>query len=130
MLLGIVTSIIAGAGEPVQCIILAQTVATLALPPSQYQKLRSDANFWSGMFLMIALVMLVCYLVLGISFAYGSERLIRRSRDQAFRSILRQDIAFFDRSDNSVGALTSFISTETTHLAGRLLHNSCERMKG
>ena len=36
----------------------------------------------------------------------------------AFRSMLRQDIAFFDRDENSAGALTSFLSTETKHLSG------------
>ncbi|GIZ42209.1 hypothetical protein CKM354_000548700 [Cercospora kikuchii] len=103
MLFGIIVSILSGAGEPVQCIILAQTVATLSLPSSQYQKLRDDANFWSGMFLMIGLVMLLFSLVFGVSFAYGSEKL---------------DIRFFDRTENSVGGLAAFLSTETTHLAG------------
>lgn len=119
MLLGIMISIIAGAGEPVQCFILAKSISTLSLPPSQYPKLRSDTNFWSGMFVMIAVVMLACSTVLGLSFAYGSERLVRRSRDRAFRSILRQDMQFFDRPENTIGALTSFLSTETTHLAGK-----------
>lgn len=32
--------------------------------------------------------------------------------------MLRQDIAFFDKDGNTAGALTSFLSTETTHLAG------------
>lgn len=32
--------------------------------------------------------------------------------------MLRQDVAFFDREENSAGALTSFSNTETTHLAG------------
>jgi ATP-binding cassette subfamily B (MDR/TAP) protein 1 len=32
--------------------------------------------------------------------------------------MLRQDVAFFDRDENTAGALTSFLSTETTHVAG------------
>ena len=32
--------------------------------------------------------------------------------------MLRQDIAFFDKEENTAGALTSFLSTETTHVAG------------
>lgn len=120
MLLGIIASIVSGAGEPVQCVILAKAIVTLSLPPTQYPRLRSDIALWSGMFVMIAFVMLACSTVLGLSFAYGSERLIHRSRDQAFRSILRQDITFFDRSENTVGSLTSFLSTETTHLAGTM----------
>jgi ATP-binding cassette subfamily B (MDR/TAP) protein 1 len=32
--------------------------------------------------------------------------------------MLRQDIEFFDMEENTAGALTSFLSTETTHVAG------------
>jgi len=32
--------------------------------------------------------------------------------------MLRQDIAFFDKEENTAGALTSFLSTQTTHVAG------------
>ena len=32
--------------------------------------------------------------------------------------MLRQDIEFFDKEENTAGALTSFLSTETTHVAG------------
>lgn len=80
------------------------------------------------MFVMIAVVMLASYLVLGVAFAYGSERLVHRSRDRAYRSILRQDIQFFDRAENTVGALTSFLSTETTHLAGKYFANSVDEI--
>ncbi|KAF7193478.1 ABC multidrug transporter mdr1 [Pseudocercospora fuligena] len=118
MVVGIVASILAGAGEPVQCVILAKTIATLSLPPSQYQQMRSQTQLWSGMFVMIAGVVLACFLVLGISLAHCSERLIHRCRQLAFRSILRQDIQFFDRPENTVGALTSFIGIQTTSLAG------------
>jgi len=51
-------------------------------------------------------------------FGVCSERLIHRARDQSFRTMLRQDIAFFDNDANTAGALTSFLSTQTTHLAG------------
>jgi ATP-binding cassette subfamily B (MDR/TAP) protein 1 len=32
--------------------------------------------------------------------------------------MLRQDIAYFDREENTSGSLTSFLSTQTTHVAG------------
>lgn len=43
---------------------------------------------------------------------------MKRARLASFRYILRQDIEFFDKEENSAGALTAFLSTETTHLAG------------
>lgn len=118
MLIGLFFSIICGAGNPVQAVFFAKSITALALPPSQYAELRSQANFWSWMFFMLALVQLGSYISQGVAFAYCSEKLVHRARDKSFRVMLRQDIAFFDREENSAGALTSFLNTETTHLAG------------
>ncbi|EME81617.1 ABC transporter, ABC-B family, MDR type [Pseudocercospora fijiensis CIRAD86] len=118
MLFGLFASIICGAGYPVQAVFFAKCINALSVTPSQYGELRSAANFWSWMYFMLAFVQLLAYLAQGVVFAWCSERLVHRARDKSFRSMLRQDIAFFDRDENSSGALTSFLSTETTHLAG------------
>ncbi|KAI0558614.1 ABC transporter [Gracilaria domingensis] len=52
--------------------------------------------------------------MLGIS----GERLTRKLRSKAFRSILRQDIGFFDAKENSVGQLTTRLATEATLVKG------------
>ncbi|KAI9749986.1 MAG: GTPase-activating protein [Chaenotheca gracillima] len=118
MLFGLICSIIAGGGNPTQAVFFAHCISALSLPPSQYAELRSEANFWSLMYLMLAIVQFLSFCGQGIAFAICSERLILRARNRAFRTMLRQDIAFFDKEENSAGALTSFLSTETTHLAG------------
>ena len=118
MLTGLFWSVIAGGGNPTQSIFFAKSIVALSLPPSMFDKLRHDANFWSLMYLMLAIVQIIAYSSQGVAFAYCSERLVHRARDQAFRTMLRQDISWFDREENSAGALTSFLSTETTHLAG------------
>lgn len=118
MLIGLIFSIIAGGGNPTQAVLFAKSIVAISLPRSQYARLRHDANFWSLMYLMLAIVQFLAFFGQGIAFAYCSERLIHRARNQAFRTILRQDIAFFDKEENSAGALTSFLSTETTFLAG------------
>lgn len=118
MLVGLVFCVIAGAGNPTQSVFFAKSIVSLSLPPSMYDKLRHDANFWSLMYLMLAIVICIAYTGEGIAFAISSERLVHRARDKAFRTMLRQDINWFDQEENSAGALTSFLSTETTHLAG------------
>ena len=118
MLVGLVFSIIAGAGNPTQSVFFAEEIVALSQPPSMYHQLRHDADFWSLMYLMLAFVQILSFSAQGVAFAYCSERLVHRARDKAFRTMLRQDIAFFDKEENSAGALTSFLSTETTHLAG------------
>ncbi|KAI9687488.1 MAG: GTPase-activating protein [Bathelium mastoideum] len=118
MLFGLGCSIIAGGGNPTQAIFFAKCIAALSLPVPFYSSLRSQVDFWAGMYLMLAFVQLLSFAGQGIAFAYCSERLVHRVRDRAFRTMLRQEIGFFDKEENTAGALTSFLSTETTHLAG------------
>ncbi|KAL4734901.1 P-loop containing nucleoside triphosphate hydrolase protein [Aspergillus similis] len=118
MIIGLVFSVLAGGGQPTQAVLYAKAISTLSLPESQFAKLRHDANFWSLMFFVVGIVQFITQSTNGAAFAVCSERLIRRARSTAFRTILRQDIAFFDKEENSTGALTSFLSTETKHLSG------------
>lgn len=118
LVLGLVFSILAGGGQPTQAFLYAKAISALSLPESQFAKLRSDANFWSLMFLVVGIAQFINFSVHGVAFAFCSERLVRKARSQAFRTMLRQDINFFDKEENSTGALTSFLSTETKHLSG------------
>ncbi|KAF9884256.1 GTPase-activating protein [Aspergillus nanangensis] len=118
MLVGVFFSILAGGGQPTQALLYAKAINSLSYPESQWAQLRSDANFWSLMFFVVGIVQFLTLSTNGAAFAVCSERLVRRARSEAFRSILRQDITFFDREENSTGALTSFLSTETKHLSG------------
>lgn len=118
MVIGLCFSILSGGGQPTQAILFAKQITALSLTEPFYHKLRSEANFWALMFLAVGLAQILTYSCQGIAFAFCSERLTRRARSQAFRSILRQDISFFDREENATGILTSFLSTETKHLSG------------
>ncbi|OQO03588.1 hypothetical protein B0A48_10253 [Cryoendolithus antarcticus] len=121
MIFGVFWAVICGGGNPVQSIFFAKAIVALATPltsPENLAFLRREANFWSWMYFMLAIVQLISFLGQGVAFAYCSERLVFRARDQSFRNMLRQDISFFDKEENTAGALTSFLSTETTHLAG------------
>lgn len=116
MAVGIVCSIIAGGCTTIQALLCTKSLVALSLPPSMYGKLRSDINFWCWMYLMVAFVELLSVTGQGAILGWCSENLIRRARDRAFRAMLRQDIKFFDF--HSAGSLTTFLSTETMHLAG------------
>lgn len=116
MLLGFVTAAFCGIGNPVQSVFFAKEVVSLALPLSETATILSDSRFWSLMYVVLAAVVLVAYCVQGLAFAICSARLIRRVRDMAFRSLLRQSIEYFDKSE--IGTLTSLLSTEATFVAG------------
>ncbi|KAH6653974.1 ABC transporter [Truncatella angustata] len=117
---GLFWSIICGGGNPTQAVFFAKQIMTLSTPvtPANSAQIKKDSDFWSAMFLMLAIVQFLAYVLQGVAFARCSERLIHRVRDRAFRTMLRQDVSFFDKDENTAGALTSFLSTETTHVAG------------
>ncbi|KAI1433178.1 ABC transporter [Xylaria sp. CBS 124048] len=120
MLFGLFWAIICGGGNPAQALFFAKQILTLGvdITPENKHQVKADSDFWSLMYLVLAFVLLIAQLLSGIAFAKCSEILIHRVRDRAFRAMLRQDVGFFDRDENTPGALTSFLSTETTHLAG------------
>lgn len=120
MAVGCFFSIICGLGNPTTAVLFAFQVDILSRPMPTYDpaEVKSDSDFWSAMYVMLAFVLCIAYAMQGIAFAKTSERLIHKVRDAAFRTLLRQDIEFFDRKENSTGALMGLLSTETTHVAG------------
>ncbi|TQV99607.1 multidrug resistance protein 3 [Cordyceps javanica] len=120
MLFGCVFCVICGGGNPTSAVFFAKQITTLSVPitPVNHDKVKHDSDFWSAMFVMLAFAQFIAFSVQGIAFAMCSERLVHRVRDRAFRAMLRQDVSFFDKEENTAGALTSFLSTETTHVAG------------
>lgn len=120
MAVGCFFALICGLGNPTVSLFFAKQITTLSrpMPPNSPADVKSDSDFWSIMYVVLAFVLCISYGAQGIAFAKTSERLVYKVRDTAFRTILRQDVEFFDRDENSTGALTSFLSTETTHVAG------------
>ncbi|KAF3178414.1 GTPase-activating protein [Orbilia oligospora] len=119
MAVGVFLCIIAGGGYPVQSVLFAKSIGALSLDPkTQRDKIEKEINFWSAMYIMLAATQLISYTGQGVAFAYCSEKLVKRVRTQAFRTLLRQDISYFDDERHTSGALTTLLSTETTFLAG------------
>ncbi|EGD88057.2 uncharacterized protein TERG_04309 [Trichophyton rubrum CBS 118892] len=116
MVFGISLGIVCGGGSPTQTVFFSKCITALSLPLSESSEIRRQVNFWSLMYLMLAFVQLLALIAQGITFSYCAERLTYRVRYQAFRHILRQDIAYFDK--RSGGTLTFFLSPETSQLAG------------
>ncbi|KAI9660166.1 MAG: hypothetical protein M1821_001518 [Bathelium mastoideum] len=113
--LGLCSSIIVGLGTPVQSIFFAHLVDALSLSPASAD-ITKASQFWCLMYLMLGLVAFAARSTQGLCFSFVAEKLTLRARDKAMRSILRQDIEFFDEKEHSTGALTGFLSTGTANL--------------
>ncbi len=48
----------------------------------------------------------------------AGERLTKRLRYLSFQSMLRQEIAWFDKKSNSTGALTTKLATDASEVKG------------
>ncbi|CEQ39138.1 SPOSA6832_00638 [Sporobolomyces salmonicolor] len=79
--------------------------------------LRSGGNRYALYCFIIAIVATIGVIVQTWLFGATAERLAARLRLNTFKSILRQDIAYFDRDENSTGHLTA----TTSDLAQKIL---------
>ncbi|KAJ9636367.1 hypothetical protein H2199_008042 [Coniosporium tulheliwenetii] len=112
-LLVLVSCMVGGATFPAQALIMAELLGVFELTGSAAT---SRGNFFSLMFFVVALANFILYFVLGFVSNIISQYMTRRYRLQIFSSILRQDMQFFNRPENTVGALTSSLSALPTQL--------------
>ncbi|KAJ3497303.1 hypothetical protein NLG97_g2010 [Lecanicillium saksenae] len=118
--LGLFVAILSGGGQPVSSVFFSKQITTLSQPVFLVpkHKIQHDSNFWSAMFFMLGMSQLITLSIQGYILARCSERLVYRVRDRVFRTMLRQDVAFFDSDENTSGSLTAFLSMESIHVAG------------
>ncbi|RIA99696.1 P-loop containing nucleoside triphosphate hydrolase protein, partial [Glomus cerebriforme] len=113
--IGIIAAFICGTAYPLYSFVYGKVINAFAEPKDE---LRKDANFWSLMFLIVGIIIMVSSFVQGFCFGVSGENLVLRIRLMLFAAILRQDISFFDKENNNVGALTSTLSMNATEING------------
>lgn len=116
LLLGLAMSVLAGLAQPAQSVLYAKAIIALAKPLTEHVQIRHEIDTLSLLYLGLAFLLLLVKVGEGSALGFCSEQLISRARDKAFRSMLKQDISFFDRNENDAGSLTSFLSAETANL--------------
>jgi len=96
--------LLAGATYPAQALLFANLIDVFSLTGAQ----RLDrGNFFALMFFVVACACLLIYWVLGWCTNVVAQTLSFKYRKQILDCYLRQDIQFFDRSENTTGALAS-----------------------
>lgn len=114
LLIGSIGALMAGVTWPLAAISLTEMIEILI----QEEIDSGDVRFWALSFVVIAAIAFignaVQHGVLGIS----GEKLTREIRRRAFRSLLKQEIGYFDMEDNSVGSLTGRLASDATAMKG------------
>ncbi|KAK9702026.1 hypothetical protein K7432_011439 [Basidiobolus ranarum] len=114
---GLLTSIIIGGAYSAEAILFSHMIDALSMR-NDLPKLESQVNLYSFWFLMVALIEFTAYSVNGSMFGWVSEKLLLRTRCLSFRSIINQDITWFDDERHSTGSLISMLNTDANHLGG------------
>lgn len=117
-ILGLLASSIAGCGTPIHVVFLSHGITSLSIPTFAEDQMRSDISLWSGMYIMLAVVLLSANLIHSWALGLSSERLMFKAKTQTFRVLLDKELSFFDTDSASTGALVSFLSTEPAALGG------------
>ncbi|UPK99813.1 hypothetical protein LCI18_010748 [Fusarium solani-melongenae] len=98
----------AAAAYPGQAILMSKFIDVFKLTGSAMQ---TKGNFFALMFLVMACGCLVVYFVLGWTSNVIAQTLNHKYRKQIINDMLRQDLRFFDRPENTTGALSSRVDS-------------------
>ncbi|KAF8900291.1 multidrug resistance protein 1 [Gymnopilus junonius] len=105
---GVVCAAISGMIYPAFGVVYANGVSGFALTDNHDRRHAGDRTaLW---FFILAIVAALSLTLQGYMFNAAAANLISRLRSLSFKSLLRQDIAFFDRDENNTGSLISELS--------------------
>ncbi|RHZ74187.1 hypothetical protein Glove_227g57 [Diversispora epigaea] len=113
---GLIGSVISGLIFPIFSILLVDILNNLT--ETDREKLLSDSNFWSLMFLVLAIASAIGNFVHTFFFSFAGEKLTWRLRVMTFTALLKQEIGYFDDEKNSTGILTSKLAVDATKVEG------------
>lgn len=95
---------------PGQAVLLGGVMDIFQLP---LDEMRRRGNFLALMFFVLGIGCLVVYFSLGWLTNIIAQTLNQKFRKNMLDSMLRQDVQFFDRAENTVGALTGRLDSYT-----------------
>ncbi|XP_028983716.1 ATP-binding cassette, sub-family B (MDR/TAP), member 4 isoform X2 [Betta splendens] len=116
ILLGTTCAVINGVMQPLFAVIFSKIITVFANPNLEVVKER--ATFFSLMFAVIGGVSFFTMFLQGFCFGKSGEVLTLKLRLRAFKSMMRQDLGWFDNPKNSVGALTTRLATDAAQVQG------------
>ncbi|KAG0064179.1 Multidrug resistance protein 1 [Linnemannia elongata] len=115
-LAGVFCAIIQGGLFPGFSQIFSRAITTLTDVHTLGDEFIPRANHYSLLFLILAFVGFIGFAGGMFFFLLAGERLTREMRFLSYKAILSQEMAFFDRPENSTGALASRLATDSQQM--------------
>nr|XP_042130337.1 ATP-dependent translocase ABCB1 [Peromyscus maniculatus bairdii] len=114
---GTFCAIINGGLQPAFAIIFSKVIGVFTRPSDDETK-RQESNLFSLLFLILGIVSFITFFLQGFTFGKAGEILTKRLRYMVFKSMLRQDVSWFDNPKNTTGALTTRLANDAAQVKG------------
>uniref|UniRef100_A0A8C6F8H8 ATP binding cassette subfamily B member 1 n=1 Tax=Monodon monoceros TaxID=40151 RepID=A0A8C6F8H8_MONMO len=114
---GIFCAIINGGLQPAFSVIFSRIIFTRDDDP---ETKRQNSNLFSLLFLILGIISFITFFLQGYTFGKAGEILTKRLRYMVFRSMLRQDVSWFDDPKNTTGALTTRLANDAAQVQGAI----------
>ncbi|GJV17415.1 ABC transporter B family member 21-like protein [Tanacetum coccineum] len=115
IILGAIAAIVNGTIFPIFSILLSSMIKTFFEPP---HKMKSDSRFWALMFVVLGVVSFVAYPGRSYLFAIAGSKLIKRIRALCFEKVINMEVGWFDKQENSSGAIGARLSADAANVRG------------
>ncbi|XP_009630703.1 ABC transporter B family member 4-like isoform X1 [Nicotiana tomentosiformis] len=115
LLLGCIAAVVNAIILPIFGVLLSNVIKTFYEPAHE---LRKHSRFWSLIFVGLGLASLLATPLRTFLFAVAGCKLIKRIRLMCFEKVVYMDISWFDRKENSIGAIGTRLSTDAASVRG------------
>ncbi|KAL2338871.1 hypothetical protein Fmac_013317 [Flemingia macrophylla] len=113
LLMGTLAAAATGAILPIVGLLFSHMINTFFEPADE---LRKDSKFWALIFVALSVAAFIFFPLRSYFFAVAGSRLIKRVRLICFEKIIHMEIGWFDKTENSSGALGARLSTDAASI--------------
>ncbi|XP_063698920.1 multidrug resistance protein homolog 49-like isoform X2 [Culicoides brevitarsis] len=118
LLLGSVSAVIVGASFPIFAVLFGGIYGLLG--GTDDIAIQEGTNFYSIMFIVLGIVTGIATFLQSYAFNVAGARLTKRLRFLSFEAMINQSVAWYDEPTNTVGELSSRLSSDCAQVEGAL----------
>ncbi|CAF4326818.1 unnamed protein product, partial [Adineta steineri] len=109
ILIGCVVCLLGGLRGPVFSLLVSKIINEFN--DCKETEMRHRVMITSGLFFPLGAVFMILRFFQYVAFGIAGAKLVSRLRSKAFACLLRQEVAYFDRPENSSGAICTQLSS-------------------
>ncbi|KAF7146796.1 hypothetical protein RHSIM_Rhsim04G0106400 [Rhododendron simsii] len=109
LIAGAIAAVINGSILPIFGLLISDVIKTFFKP---HHQLKKDSNFWALMFVVLGVASLLAYPARSYLFSLAGCKLIKRLRSMCFEKVIQMEISWFDKPENSSGAIGARLSAD------------------